>query len=125
MSLLKTREKLKADAEKVERDVREERELCARRLASVSFESTDALTAESRSLKKHSPILKKKEAVACDLTGAQKALLDAQILKGKFKASEDAQEALAESKKKGSMDELCAGKRQKRQLLLEAAENAL
>lgn len=92
----KLTEKLKADAEIVERRVREERELCARRLASEGFESTDALTAGIADSEEKLSDLKKKEALARTvLTGAQKALQDAQILEGKFKASEDAQEALA------------------------------
>jgi DNA repair protein SbcC/Rad50 len=124
----KLTEKLKADAEIVERRVREERELCTRRLASEGFESTDALTAGISDSAEKLTDLKKKEALARTvLTGAQKALHDAQILEGKFKAAEDAQEALTKlQESKGSMDELAAQvkKAEKAQLLLDR-ESAL
>ena len=121
-------EKLKANAEIVERRVREERELCTRRLASEGFESTDALSAGiSDSEEKVSDLKKKEELARTALTGAQKALQDAQILDGKFKASKDTQEALATlQESKGSMDELAAQvkKAEKAQLLLDR-ESAL
>ena len=124
----KLTEKLKADAEIVERRVREERKLCSRRLASEGFESTDALTAGIADSEEKLSDLKKKEALARTvLTGAQKALQDAQILEGKFKASEDAQAALAGlQKSKSSMDELAAQvkKAAKAQLLIDR-ESAL
>jgi DNA repair protein SbcC/Rad50 len=124
----KLTEKLKADAEIVERRVREERELCARRLTSEGFESTDALITGISDANELLSDLKKKEGLArIALTGAQKARQDAQTLEDKFKASEDAQKSLAKMQEsKGSMEDLAAQvkKAEKARLLLDV-ESAL
>lgn len=88
-------EKLKASAEQMERSVREEREICNRRLKSEGFESTDTLITEIEVTEEQVAVLKKREEKARTvLTGAQKGLHEAQNLEGKFQASRAAQEAL-------------------------------
>jgi len=88
--------KLKADAEEIERKVQREREVCAGRLASVGFESTDALL---EGIQFAGQQYQERETIETDArtahTAAQKALQTAQTLEQKFAAAETAQEALA------------------------------
>ncbi len=104
----KLTEKLKADAEIVERRVREEREICARRLITEGFESTDALIAGiSDAGDQHSELLKQEIAARTALEVAQKALQEGEKLEAQFRASEDAQKALSDLlASKGDMEEL-------------------
>jgi DNA repair protein SbcC/Rad50 len=89
--------KLKADAETVERRVREEREVCVLRLAAEDFESIDALTAGIADAgEMHAELLKKEKAKRSKLEAAQKAMQDGLALEVKFKDAEDALKALAD-----------------------------
>lgn len=100
--------KLKADSEAVERRLREEREVCARRLAAESFESTDALiTGIADAGEQHAKLLKQEKAARTALKVARKALQEGQTHEAKFKAVEDAQKALAKLQaSKGDMEAL-------------------
>ena len=89
--------KLKADAEATERNVRQEREVCARELARSGFESTDALTtgiadAEAR----HAETLEREKSARTAFEAAQGELREAENTETRFKAAEDAKAAFAE-----------------------------
>ena len=121
-------EKLKTDAEQVENRVRREREFCTYQLASKGFESIDGLKVGiSESKEKLSAYEKREELARTQLSKAQEALHDAQILEGKFNASEDAQEVLARLlESKAHMDSLAVKlKKAERAQLLLHSENAL
>lgn len=89
-------EKLKADAEAAERDISDERALCARRRASEGFESTDALLAGiAEADAAHVEQLGLEQAARKSFESAQSTLREAEKLDTQFKAAEDAQESLA------------------------------
>lgn len=99
---------LKADAEAVERQVSQERELCTRRLATEGFESSEAMaigiTEAEASLQE-----RMREEIECRaaLSAAQVALQDAKAVEARFVAAEQAQKELsALHADKGSMDAL-------------------
>jgi DNA repair protein SbcC/Rad50 len=100
--------KLKADAEAVERLVRNVREVCASRLAAENFESTDALIAGIADAgKQHAEQLAQEKAARTALEAVQKVLQEGQTTEAKFKAAEDAQKAFAELQEgKGDMEAL-------------------
>lgn len=89
-------DRLKADAEAVERQVSQERELCARRLATEGFESSEAMAigvAEAEaSLQEW--IGEETECRAA-LSAAQTAMQDAKAVEARFAAAEQAQKELA------------------------------
>jgi DNA repair protein SbcC/Rad50 len=104
----KITEKLWADAETVKQRVREEREICSRRLSSEGFESTDAMNSGIIEASEHFSQLQKNEKSArAHLAKARETLLANEKLEAKFKTSEDAQEALAKlQENKGIMGNL-------------------
>ncbi|MGD9924408.1 MAG: AAA family ATPase, partial [Pseudorhodoplanes sp.] len=100
--------KLKADAEAAERHVREEREVCARRLAVEKFESTDALAAGIAEVEaRHADLLENEKVARAAFAAAQTAMQEAKTIEEWFTAAEEAQKALAELQaSKGEMDAL-------------------
>jgi len=87
--------KLKADAEAAERQVREEREVCARRLTADGFESTDALAkgiADAESA--HAEHLRAAAERRAELKAAQTAHGNTREIEGLFVAAETARKAL-------------------------------
>jgi len=114
--------KLWADAEAAERHVREEREVCARRLAAEGFESTDALTvgiADAEAC--HAELLENEKTARVIFETAQAAYREGEKIEAQFKTAEDAQSALAQLQAgKGDMDALAdrvAGAERARSLL--------
>lgn len=88
--------KLKTDADAAERQVREEREVCARRLAADGFESTDALTAGVAAAEGcHIELLKREESARAALAAAQTALATAKETETRFRIDADARNTLA------------------------------
>lgn len=88
-------DRLKTDAAAAERYVKQEREVCARRLASEGFESTDALAsgigeAEAR----HAALQEDEMAARTALAAARGALQEARALDAQFAAAHAAREAL-------------------------------
>lgn len=89
--------KLKTDAEVAERHVREEREVCARRLSAEGFESTDALIAGIADTEAHhAELLDAENDARKAFETAQAALALAEKIGAQFEAAEEAQEALTE-----------------------------
>ncbi len=88
--------KLKADAEAAERHVKQEREVCARRLAAEGFESTDALASGIEAAEaRHAALLEEERAARIALAAAREALQQAKALEGQFIAADTAREALS------------------------------
>jgi exonuclease SbcC len=102
--------KLRADAEAVERHVRDEREVCARRLAAEDFESTDALTAgivdaETR----HADLRDSEQAALGIFEAAQSVVREGEKIDAQFKAAEEAASTRAALEAdKGEMEALAA-----------------
>lgn len=121
--------RLKADAEAVERQVSQERELCARRLATEGFESSEAMAigiAEAE-MSLHERIGEEAERRAA-LVAAQAALQDAKAVEARFVVAEQAQKALfALHTDKGSMDTLSTRviRAEKAQALLDTENNVI
>lgn len=89
--------KLKADAAEAERHVIAERELCAKRLASEGFESTDALTSGIAEAEQRCAALRETEnALRTHWTAAQTKLEQARMLERQFTDAEAAQRLLVE-----------------------------
>ena len=89
--------KLKTDAEAAERHVREEREVCARRLAAEGYESSDALTTGIAKAKAdHTDLLKAEKGMRSTFITAQAALATAEKVEMQFQTAEEAQKTLAE-----------------------------
>ncbi|MGP3699376.1 AAA family ATPase [Rhodobacter sp. NSM] len=89
-------QELKTAAEAAERHVRDERELCARRLAAEGFESTDALAAGLEAAAAGHELALAQEDIArtaCEL--AQTALREAEAVEAKFLAAERSRADLA------------------------------
>lgn len=100
--------RLKADAEAVERQVGQERELCARRLATEGFESSEAMaigiTEAEMSLQER---IGEETERRSTLAAAQTALQDAKAVEARFAAAEQARKELAAlHADKDSMDAL-------------------
>ena len=88
---------LKEEAEAAERHVRDERELCARRLSAEGFESTDALVAGiGEAEAHHARLLEGETSARAAAEAAQRALGEAETVERLFVAAEDARNALAE-----------------------------
>lgn len=89
-------DRLKADAEAVERQVSQQRELCARRLATEGFESSEAMAigiAEAEaSLQER---IDEETECRAALSAAQTAMQDAKAVDARFAAAEQAQKVLA------------------------------
>lgn len=89
--------KLKADAEAAEQHVHHAREICAGRLATEGFESTDALAAGVADAQtRHAGLLEDEKAARVAFDAAVTALREGETIEAQFKAAEDAQEKLAE-----------------------------
>jgi len=89
-------EKLKIDSEIAERAVRDERKVCAGRLAAEGFESTDALSAgiaEAETL--HTEMLENEKEARSALGAVQDALTAAEKVEAQFNAAKDARKSLA------------------------------
>ncbi len=87
--------KLKDDADAAERLVRQERELCVRRLAAEGFESTDALASGVSEAQAHYAELLEGEKVARQsFLATQSSLQQAEKVEAQFKAVEAAQNIL-------------------------------
>lgn len=119
--------KLKTDAEAAERHVREERELCIRRLAAESFESTDALSAGiANAQARHAELMDVEEATSTFFAVARSALQEAEKTEAQFKAAEDAANALAALKAgEGDMNALAerVARAERARSLLDAETN--
>lgn len=88
--------KLKADAEAVERQVSQERELCARRLAAERFESTEAMATGITEAEGHlRELLARENAFRMAFAAAQTAMQEARTTEAHFTVAEEAQKALA------------------------------
>lgn len=121
--------RLKADAETVERQVSQEREFSARRLAAEGFESSEAMAigiAEAE-MSLQERIGEETEHRAA-LSAAQTALQDAKAVEALFAAAEQAQKALsALYADKDSMDALSARvmRAEKARSLLDSENNVI
>lgn len=88
--------RLKADAESAERHVRDERELCARRISVEGFESSDALAAGIVQAGTNYEAAREQERIAQAISeAAHAAYEEGQKLEAGFKAMEDARKALS------------------------------
>ncbi len=88
--------RLKTDAAEAERHVIAEREICARRLTSEGFESTDALMAGIAEAEDNLAVLRDKEAGLREQWAAAQATLEqARIVERQFIDAEDAQRQFA------------------------------
>lgn len=86
---------LKASAEAAERRVSHEREICAGRLISEGFESTDALVSGiSDAQSSHATLLESEKAARETYNAAQTVLREGEALEARFKSDESARAAL-------------------------------
>jgi exonuclease SbcC len=84
--------KLKSDADAAEQSVRQEREVCVRRLAAEGFESKDALMSGISDAHAHHVKLQEEEKSARAVSdAATKAVQQAEAIEAQFKAAEAAQ----------------------------------
>jgi DNA repair protein SbcC/Rad50 len=100
--------RLKAGAEAVERQVSQERELCARRLATEGFESSEAMAIGiTEAETSHQERIGQETECRAALSAAQAALQEAKTNEAQFAAAEQAQKELSVlNAEKGSMDAL-------------------
>jgi exonuclease SbcC len=100
--------KLKADADAAEREVREERAVCAKRLSAEGFESTDALAGGiAHAEENYTAAQGAAQASQTAFEAAQRELQTSQNIEAQFKTAENTSEALAALEAgKGRMDAL-------------------
>jgi DNA repair protein SbcC/Rad50 len=88
--------RLKADAEAVEQQVSQERELCARRVAAENFESTEALAIGITEAEGHlRELLARENASRMAFAAAQTAMEEARTTEAHFSVSEETQKTHA------------------------------